>query len=62
MRDWLQATSGRSGLAGGSEIIDRYRRFQVDLPAICVALSLERDELTFVDMSTTIADWLRTNR
>jgi hypothetical protein len=62
VRDWLQATSRRSGLAGGGEIVDRYRRFQVDLPAICVALSLEPDKLTFLDLSTTIADWVRTSR
>jgi hypothetical protein len=41
VRDWLQASSRRSGLAGGGEIIGRYRRFQVDLPEICVGLSLE---------------------
>jgi hypothetical protein len=62
VRDWLQATSRRSGLAGGGEIVERYRRFQVDLPAICVALSLEPDKLTFLDLSTTIADWVRTSR
>ena len=45
MRDWLQAPSPqRSGLAGGGEILDRYRRFQADLPAICDALALEPDK------------------
>jgi hypothetical protein len=34
VRDWLQATSRRSGLAGGGEIVDRYRRFRAGLPDI----------------------------
>lgn len=53
VRDWLQAISRRSGLAGGGEIVDRYRRFQADLPDICVALALEPDRLTFLDLSAT---------
>jgi hypothetical protein len=46
VRDWLRATSRRSGLAGGGEIIERYRRFRTDLPDICAALALEPDRLT----------------
>jgi len=62
VRDWLQATSRRSGLAGGGEIVDRYQRFRTDLPDICAALALEPDRLTYLDLSATIADWLRTSR
>ena len=62
VRDWLQASSRRAGLAGGGVIVDRYRRFQADLPDICAALTLEPDRLTFLDLSATIADWLRTSR
>lgn len=62
MRDWLQAASKRKGLAGGGEIIERYRRFQDELPAICAEAGLEADRLTFIDLSTLITDWLRTNR
>jgi len=62
VRDWLQATSRRSTLAGGGEIVNRYRRFRADLPDICLALALEPDRLTFLDLSATIADWLRTSR
>ena len=62
VRDWLQATSKRAGLAGGGEIIRHYRRFQNDLPAICALLTLEPDRLTFLDLSAAITDWLRTNR
>jgi hypothetical protein len=35
VRDWLQASSRRIGLAGGREIVERYRRLQIDLPAVC---------------------------
>lgn len=62
VRDWLQATTKRSGLAGGGEIIQHYRRFQADLPTICTELALEPDRLTFLDLSAAITDWLRTNR
>ena len=62
VRDWLQANSKQSGLPGGGEIIERYRRFQANLPAVCAALSLEVDSLTFLDLSAAISAWLRTNR
>jgi hypothetical protein len=62
IRDWLQASSRRTGLTGGGEIIQRYRRFQLDLPAICAEEGLEPDQLTFIDLSTLITEWVRTNR
>ena len=62
VRDWLQATSKRQGLAGGGEIIEHYRRFQTDLPTICREAELETDRLTFIDLSTVVTDWLRANR
>lgn len=62
VRDWLQATSKRQGLAGGGEIIEHYHRFQADLPTICREAELEPDRLTFIDLSTVVTDWLRMNR
>lgn len=62
VRDWLQANSRRTGLPGGGKIVEHYRRFRADLPAICVELALEPDMLTFLDLSAAITDWLRTNR
>lgn len=62
VRDWLQATSKRTGLPGGGEIIEDYRRFQRDLPTLCAVAGLEPERLTFIDLSTLITDWLRTNR
>jgi hypothetical protein len=62
VRDWLQGASKRKGLASGGEILERYRRFQDELPSICAEAGLEPDRLTFIDLSTLITDWLRTNR
>jgi hypothetical protein len=62
VRDWLQAASKRKGLAGGGEIIERYRMFQNELPAICAEEGLEANRLTFIDLSALITDWLRANR
>lgn len=62
IRDWLRAASKGTVLQGGAEIVEHYRRFQSDLPNICAELRLEPDGLTFVDLSKTITDWLRTSR
>jgi hypothetical protein len=58
VRDWLRAASKRPGLPGGSQIVERYRRLDAEMPAICVKLGLEPDALTFPDLSETIAGWL----
>lgn len=62
VRDWLRVTSKRTRFPGGAEIIKHYRQFKNDLPAICTALALEPDRLTFLDLSKTITDWLRASR
>jgi len=62
VRDWLLLASKRTGLPGGGEIIEQYRRFQKDLPDICAVLALEPDRLTFLDLSATITEWLRMRR
>jgi hypothetical protein len=46
VRDWLRTASGRTHLPGGAEIV--------------ATLALEPDQLTFLDLSTLIANWLRT--
>jgi len=62
VRDWLRLASKRATLPGGAEVIGHYRRFRGDLPALCAALTLEHDRLTFLDLSKTITDWLRMDR
>jgi hypothetical protein len=61
VRDWLRAVSSRRD-SGSGEIIEHYRRFSRDLPDICRAFALEPDRLTFLDLSQTIAVWLRAAR
>jgi len=55
----LRAESGREGIAGGSTIFKRYETFKADLPQICSELNLDLQELTFTDLSFTIALWLK---
>ena len=62
VRNWLRTTSKRTTLPGAAEIVDHYARFRRDLPDICAALRLEPDRLAFLDLSTTIAAWLRASR
>jgi hypothetical protein len=62
VRNFLQASSKRKGLAGGTEIIRHYCRFRTDLPSICHDARLDPDHLTFIDLSEAAVDWLRTNR
>ncbi|HEU5350093.1 MAG TPA: hypothetical protein VFU55_00735 [Terracidiphilus sp.] len=63
VRDWLQAASRRkSNLPGGGEIVEHYRKFNLDLPDICLVLRLESDRLTFLDFSNTVSEWLKINR
>jgi hypothetical protein len=62
VRDWLHATSKRTKLPGGGEIVERYRRFRDNLPEICAVLALEPDRLTFLDLSKTISVWLRADQ
>ncbi len=59
VRDWLRAASGREEIAGGSAIFNRYEAFRADLPQICSELKLDLHELTFSDLSFTIALWLK---
>lgn len=60
VRNWLRSASG-STLPGGMEIYRRFQSFEKDLPSLCEELRLQREELTFNDSSTIIADWLRGN-
>jgi hypothetical protein len=58
VRNWLRSESGRSGIPGGATIFGRYEAFRSDLPDICTELRLDLAELTFADLSYTIARWL----
>ncbi len=59
VRDWLRTESGLARIPGGSAIYKRYSAFKISLPEICAELNLDLNELTFTDLSFTIARWLK---
>jgi hypothetical protein len=63
VRDWLRNASTASGIVipGGSVMVERYEQFQRELPLMCEALRLDRDELIFNDFTTLTAEWLKVN-
>lgn len=58
VRNWLRTESGRYHVPGGEEIYRRYEEFRADLPSICARLKLDLTDLTFADLTYTIARWL----
>ncbi len=61
VRNWLRSSTASTALPGGTEIYRRFQRFEQELPGLCRDLKLERDELTFKDSASVIADWLGQN-
>ncbi len=60
VRDWLQATAGRSAtLPGGAAIEKAYAAFTLALPHACAARSLDPGELTFLDHLDIARAWKR---
>ena len=57
VRDWLRTAGRRTTLPGAGHIIDRFRRYEADLPAICEALRYEESRLTFNDLWETMVEW-----
>ena len=61
VRDWLRNHRSRLLIPSGSTIVERYRKFQNDLPMLCQSLRLTVEELTFIDLQNIIVEWLRAN-
>ena len=59
IRNWLNTASGRKTIPGGRAIINRWRQFEADLPAVCEKSFIEVDELTYNDRTNFISEWLR---
>lgn len=57
-RDWLRSCAARS-MPGGAAIHKKYRKFVLQLPAICKDLRLKSDEMTFNDYTNIVVEWLR---
>jgi hypothetical protein len=60
-RNWLVTASRRKRLPGGMKVIQRYRKFRDDLPALCASLHREPSRLTFVDLSEMVGIWMQAN-
>jgi hypothetical protein len=59
--EWLRKFSGRTIIPGGSEILRRYHLFKSEFPNLCKKLKLTMDEVTFLDYTNIIAEWLKQN-
>jgi hypothetical protein len=57
--DWLRTASRRKTIPGGTEIIRRYKQFNVVLPEICAECRKTVDELNFNDYCLLVSDWLK---
>jgi hypothetical protein len=61
VRSWLSTSSRRAGIPGGTTIWNRFRRFRSDLPDMAAEGLLAVEELTFVDRTQLISNWLLAN-
>jgi len=61
VRNWLKTVSRRKNIPGGEEIWKRYKRFQKELPDICAEIPIEVHELTFIDYTDFVSQWLKAN-
>jgi len=61
VRDWLRSVRPKVSIPGGKIVARRYDSFCIDLPAMCEQLSLSREELTYIDYTWCVSEWLKTN-
>lgn len=59
VRNWLRTASKRTSIPGGGKIYERYTQFEKDLPNICKELNIQIKELTFVDFTYVVTEWLK---
>jgi hypothetical protein len=57
----IRGASKRLTIPGGKAIVNRYKRFQSQLPELCEELSIEQEELEFNDYATLVSSWLKEN-
>lgn len=48
-------------LHSGATMVQRYARFQEDLPVVCRLLGMDPDDLSYRDLSALISEWLITD-
>lgn len=60
VRNWLSATANKY-IPGGAAIVKRYREFKRAQPALCKALHLRRNKISYNDYNNIIVGWLECN-
>lgn len=60
VRNWLSQFTSKT-LPGGAKMVERYVRFQAELPAILASARIEADELIYNDYTTFVVAWLKEN-
>jgi hypothetical protein len=61
VRNWLGKTRRNVLVPRGSKLVERYQKFQDELPMFCQSLQLTIEELTFIDFQNIVVEWLRAN-
>jgi hypothetical protein len=63
VRDWLsnQLVGREVQIPSPSRMMERYRRFRAQLPALCSRMRLVSSEVTFNEYRNLVIAWLRTN-
>ncbi|WP_213271513.1 hypothetical protein [Hyphomonas sp.] len=61
IRDWLKTVSRRKNIPGAKYIVERYQRYEIDLPEICKLLKYDADTLIFNDLWETMVEWQKAN-
>ena len=58
---WLTTVSGLKNIPGGTVVTQRFRQFQRQLPIFYDALKKTPEDVTFVDYSFAVTDWIQIN-
>jgi hypothetical protein len=61
VRNWLAATSKRSGLPGDQLLIREFRQFRTDLPILLKEAHISPHELSFNDLCQIVEEVIRQN-
>lgn len=59
IRDWLSSYNKEVSYPGGKTIYNKYQLFRSELPEICKEMKQSVEDLTFIDYSRTISEWLK---
>lgn len=59
VRKFLYNNAPRNSIASGAYISERYKNFNAHLPDYCEKLKWDRDDLTFLEYVSCVAEWIR---